>query len=272
MINIKQEAQKFILDSVGNYLKKKEPPDTFTPLQLIFPEERYTHSVMLGLMTSLGEKLWVNLAKHLAKKNQFEILDVKGFNSKVPVLPQNIENLVNDFNRKRLETKNSLNELKSKLIEEITKTNNVKEITTQKITKSEGVDMWFKKNQKEYMYESKTVQVNTGGGIEFSKKMCKWHAYRLLQDSKADLETAVIFPYDPFKGKFFDKLKGRISPLIEGEDAKMGDQFWDFISGQKSTTKKIEEAFKEIKKSGKLNKYKKKFHFKKKIEKKRRKK
>ena len=35
-----------------------------------------------------------------AKKNQFEILDVKGFNSKVPVLPQNIENLVNDFNRK----------------------------------------------------------------------------------------------------------------------------------------------------------------------------
>ena len=268
MVNIKEEAKKFIIDSVGNFLKNKKPPDTFQPLQLIFPEERYTRSIFGGLETSLGTKLWVYLAKHLAKKNQFEILDENDFNLSVPILPQSIENLVNDFNRERLEKKNSLSELKSKLITEIEKINNIKEIGTKQITKSEGVDMWFRKNKREYMYESKTVQINTGGGIEFSKKMCRWHAYRLCQDPQVDLETAVVFPYDPLKGAFFTKMKGRISPLVEGEDAKMGDQFWDFISGQNNTIKKIESAFKEIKKTGELKKYKKIFHLSKKKKKK----
>ena len=86
-----------------------------------------------------------------------------------------------------LKKKNSLSELKSKLITEIEKINNIKEIGTKQITKSEGVDMWFRKNKREYMYESKTVQINTGGGIEFSKKMCRWHAYRLCQDPQVDL-------------------------------------------------------------------------------------
>ena len=47
--------------------------------------------------------------------------------------------------------------------------------------------------------------------------------------------------------------------MIKGEDALLGDQFWNFISGQKNTMREIIKAFEELKKDKSLNKLKSKF-------------
>ena len=47
--------------------------------------------------------------------------------------------------------------------------------------KGEGVDLWIEKNNIEYMFDIKTVQVNAGTGYKLSRNMCNWHAYRILK-------------------------------------------------------------------------------------------
>jgi len=68
MVNIKEEAKKFIIDSVGNFLKNKKPPDTFQPLQLIFPEERYTRSYIWRFRNFFGYETVGIFSQALSKK------------------------------------------------------------------------------------------------------------------------------------------------------------------------------------------------------------
>ena len=46
-------------------------------LDYIFPKERRIRAIIGGLETSLGTKLWEQLAKLLASENGFEVLDEK---------------------------------------------------------------------------------------------------------------------------------------------------------------------------------------------------
>ena len=48
-------------------------------------------------------------------------------------------------------------------------------------------------------------------------------------------------------GKFWEKEGGKISPMINGEDALLG-KFWDLITGQKNSMKEIIKAFHDLKK------------------------
>jgi hypothetical protein len=261
--NIKIIVKKYVTNSISRYLKNKGKPDTFNPLELIFPKERYTHSIMQGMMTSIGTNLWENLAIELAANNNFEILNKNDFNSSVPVIPDEIYNRITKFNKSRINTSNSLDILRKELKLEIEKLKfNKNSLKYEKIPKGEGVDLWFKKNDTEYMFETKTVQINSGSGTDFSFKLCKWNFYRLVQEDNSNLNliTAVAFPYDPDGGDFYKKRRGRISPLIPGEDALVGNEFWDLLTGEKNTLKKIVQSFKEVGKSGVLDKYKDKFY------------
>ena len=73
------------------------------------------------------------------------------------------------------------------------------------------------------------------------------------------INIACVFPYDPHNGKFWEKEGGKISPMINGEDALLGNQFWDLITGQKNSMKEIIKAFHDLKKDKELNKIKSKF-------------
>ena len=253
-INVKSIAKKLIKKRIKEFFKKKKKL-SFSPLGLIFPKERYTHSKMTGLMTSFGEKFWESLALDLAKKNKFIIKNKSDFHDKIPILDTEVISTVNVFQNDRLEKKSSIKDLSDQL-----KKISLKDLNTfKKIPKGEGVDIWLEKNNIEYMYDIKTVQVNAGTGPKISRNMCNWHAYRIAQKKDVNLVTACVFPYDPHKGKFWEKEGGKIAPMIKGEDALLGDQFWNFISGQNNTMREIIKAFEELKKDKSLNKLKSKF-------------
>ena len=206
-------------------------------------------------MTSFGEKFWEALALDLASKNNFIIKDKDEFHNNIPVLENDINTMINNFQNSRLENNSSI----SKLANDLKK--NIKKVKrkSKKMPKGEGVDLWIEKNNIEYMFDIKTVQVNAGTGPKLSRNMCNWHAYRIAQKQNVNLITACVFPYDPHNGKFWEKEGGKISPMIKGEDALLGDQFWDLITGQKNSMKEIIKAFEDLRKDKELNKIKSKF-------------
>jgi hypothetical protein len=165
MVKVKDLTKELIILKISEYLDKKKQPDTVTPLDHIFPKERYIHSIMQGLVTSLGTQLWENLAKLLAEKNGFIILDHKNFNAAVPSpIPAQIFKLINSFNAKRLSSGTSLDSLKTQ-IKNIIIDENIKVTGSETIEKGTGIDLWLRKDDKEYMYDLKTVQINAGEGL-----------------------------------------------------------------------------------------------------------
>jgi hypothetical protein len=259
MVSKQNPYKKFVIETIKDYLNNKKPPTTFHPMDLIFPNERYTHSLMHGLVTSLGTTLWEPIAKKIAKKNNFTILDTDDFNNNAPILESDINLAINEFHNNRLEKKDKI-EVLIKNISEIIKNKDLTKVKRKKIKKGDGLDLWLKKENTEYMFEIKTVQINAGAGESFSLKLCKLIAHRLLRgDPPEKLKAAVVFPYNPYKVDFYQKEKGKISPMIPKDDALAADDFWDILTEEKNSTKKILDAFKLAGKSGQLNKYKKIF-------------
>lgn len=87
--------------AIENYLKVKTEPDTFHALlDRVFPRERRTRSIMGGLETSLGTKLWERLANTFAQRAGFEVLNPREF--KMPGdLPNELLNLESQWQRRR---------------------------------------------------------------------------------------------------------------------------------------------------------------------------
>lgn len=217
-------------------------------LDKIFPKERRIRSLIGGLETSLGERLWEPLAKAFAKNNGFEILDESKFNKEL--IPQNIPQPLLDclskWKRSRDLGKNLpldgyLDEIKN-----ILKTTDRSKINYGKASKGEGLDIWLRKNGQEYLYDIKTNQINAGSGPKFNENIMKWYLYRLIHDPKLELSCKIAFPFNPHKGDFWRKEAGKASPLIPSVDAVVGDEFWGALLGKKGAWQLIEKTFENL--------------------------
>ena len=83
-------AKKYILDSIKGYCSQNRKYN-FHPLDLIVPKLRNTRSVIGGIETSMGTKLWEGLAKRLAKENDFKVIDKE---LDKPMIEEKIENKI----------------------------------------------------------------------------------------------------------------------------------------------------------------------------------
>jgi len=259
-----KEIENIIESLINNYLSKWEP-NTMQPLEQIFPKERRIQSIMHGLFTSFGTTLWEKLAKKLAEENGFEVLNEKEF-SKQADYPKCLENIVSAWVKKREDTKGSVsltryvNHLKREI-----HTLPIKVYRNTTLTSGEGIDVWLKKNNKEYAFDIKTVQINKGSGLKFNKTIMNWYAYRTLSKPTLDFKAYIAFPYNPYTpNSWWDKNGSRAVPLIENEDVLIENKFWDFLSGQSNTWELINQAFKNVGRKNLAKKYEYKFNPKKK--------
>ena len=85
-MNIEEKIKLLITNSISSYLNG-DLVFASQVLDHIFPRERRIRSIIGGLETSLGTKLWENLAKLLASENGFEVLDEMEFNKIWKVYP-----------------------------------------------------------------------------------------------------------------------------------------------------------------------------------------
>ena len=126
----------------------------------------------------------------------------------------------------------------------------------QKITppKGDGLDVWLKKDNVNYLLELKSPQVNAGNGNDFSHKLMKQYLYHLFWEPDSKVKVQLSIPYNPYNVPYEQAIKGRISPLLKDEDYLVDNNYWKFITGNENSMKLLKESFNELKNDGELYK------------------
>ena len=201
---------------------------------------------MTGLLTSMGTKLWEHMARFCAEHNGYQVLNVKQL-KRPEILPKQITEIINYWEHERLlgDGKITLDSYLSELRKAV-KNFDLQADGAISYQKGEGVDLCFYKNGKYILVDMKTVQPNQGSGNKFNKSLMNWYAYFIMENPDVDVECFIGFPYNPYHTSWWQKNGGRVFPLVESIDARVGNEVWDLFSGHEDTWSIIEEAIESL--------------------------
>jgi hypothetical protein len=254
-----QEAKAIIRETVKNSIisfahRALNKKAKFQILDLIIPKERKIRSIVGGLETSLGTTLWEPLAKALASRNGFEIIEA---NLESPVnMPANLSNSLQTIIDERKRKSNVYNAFSSHdEIKRVCQAFLARPIDTfESAPKGFGVDIWLKKDNVNYFFDTKTVQPNIGGYSKFVEQILNWYAFFYSRFPDQQAQARIVFPYNPHAGVFWDKTMGKGEPLERDNEGWVENQFWNFCSGLDNTYEIIVESFTELRESKELEK------------------
>ena len=252
--SIKKTVQEVVVSSFTSWEKNKLKKGIDTEhviLDIIAPKERLVATIIQSLQTSLGQKLWEKLTVELAKQNSFEICDKKLFYApKTNFFNQTISEWKSKRENNENITLDGYVEDLIKKIKEFKKNNkDVKKIKPQKV---DGLDVWLKKDNINYLLELKSPHLNAGNGNDFSQKLMKHYLYHLFWQPNSKVIAQLSIPYTPFDEPYELAEKGRISPLIKDKDYLVDNDFWKFITGNDNAMSIIKESVHELKDKGEL--------------------
>ena len=238
-------TEQIIIESVSDYCNKKRVYN-FKLLDLIVPKEAKIRSVIGGLETSFGVKLWEKLCKALAKENGFQIIDK---NLLEPIVEDNLKSSLLSVMHRRHHVDSSFNAHNSKeairsLV--LNYLNNQKIIEYKKPPPGHGVDVWLFKNNCNYIFDLKTVQPNVGSWIRFLDQIHNWYWYFYSKHPTEKVIAKVIFPYNPYKGSFLDNTIGHGAPMEHGAEFLSDNGFWHFITDNSNAYSDIMNSFKQV--------------------------
>lgn len=250
-MTIEKLVEDTITTAITNYLENKGSPETkHVILDSIFPVERRIRSIIGGLETSLGITVWERLAKDIAKANGFSIEDPKRF-QKPEKLPKEISTFISQAKQQRENPaeKSDFDDILRNL-RALCKANK-SNLNFIKTSSGDGVDLWFRKNGKNYIFDTKTVQINAGGGNNFANKVLHWYAFFWLKYPEQDLLAGMAFPYSPYPPSFdsdswWAKNGNRANPLEKGKDAFVQGDFWDLLTDSDDTWSKILSGIRKV--------------------------
>ncbi len=219
------------------------------PLDLLIPKERKVRSLVGGLETSMGTTVWEPIAKALAKMNGFEVIADKIL-MPVPFPPELASELAIIISLRETTTGwLPINDCIERF-REVCRRINRDSITYVHPPAGTGVDIWIKKNGKEFAFDTKTVKPNVGNIKSFNKQLLEWYAYRICKDPEVQIECKVAYPYNPYSGDFWSHTPHTGGILEPRVDALVENEFWDFLSGFQNTFQVIIEIFTELKIEG----------------------
>jgi hypothetical protein len=253
-IKIKEISKEVVKESFFKFfLCRSDVQTRHILLYRMFPAESNIRSVMGGLETSLGTTLWERIAKRLAEENGFNVLDPKTEFLQPQHTPEPIRNLIAEYKDKREVPQAGvpMSDFTSKL-NSLLLTMNQSDIPANyiKLTKGSGVDVFIRKGNVEYAFDLKTVQINAGAGTKFNETLMKWIAFRAIYQkhlsSKNTFNAHIVIPYDPHTDSDWWTEFGERAYPLDHTDIKLGDEFWDLLSGRSGTLKLITAAFDDL--------------------------
>ena len=260
-MDIESIVEDTVKTAIVSYLDKKSAPSTkHVILDSIFPTERRIRSIMGGLETSIGTKIWEKLSYEFARKSGFEIKDTKKF-LKPKELPKRVSDYLSKVKQKRENSTNdhTFEDILSEL-HTICKEESNDNLTYVNTSSGDGIDMWFVKDSVNYIFDTKTVQINAGGGNNFANKVLHWYAYFWLKFPNEKIIAGIVFPYSPY-GPTFDSSSwwknngNRAKPMQREKDAFVQDEFWDLITGTKNSWSKIKTGISRVDSAKLIEKY-----------------
>ncbi len=234
-----------VSQSIHSFFEGKEVKVTHM-LDHIFPRERKIRSLIGGLETSMGTRVWEPLAKSFAGTNGYTVFDETTFNNKVPIIPQNLLNFIANWEERKLRNPTiALSQFWMEVNEFIEGNIDRSVLEFSSIPKGQGVDVILLKDDIYYFFDLKTTQLNAGGGPKFLRNILCWYSYGALLGIK-NMKCFLAFPFDPHKGNFWRRESGKVAPLIPRQEAFVADEFWDVLTGVQGTTEIIESTFKKL--------------------------
>lgn len=246
---IKETVKKSIIDFAKKSLTKKPK---FQILDLIIPRERKIRSIVGGLETSLGTTLWEPLAKALALKNGFEVIEE---NLQSPVnMPSNLSNTLQVILDERKRNSGVYDAISSHSeIMRVCQSFIQRPIDSfESAPKGFGIDIWLKKDGINYFFDTKTVQPNIGQYSKFVEQILNWYSFFYSRFPNQKAQARIVFPYNPHSDVFWDKTMGKGKPLEKDNEGWVENQFWNFCSGLDDTYSIIVETFKELRETKEL--------------------
>lgn len=247
-------TRQTVIDSITGYIRNRQNViPNFQILDLVIPTERKIRSIVGGMETSLGTTLWEPLAKSLAVLNDFEVVND---NLLAPTnYPANLQNTLNILEEGRLNGGVLYNaQYCHDRIREVCQDFIQNPIGSfRSAPKGFGVDIWLRKDDINYFFDTKTVQPNLGGYTRYFKQILNWYAYFYSRYPESKASARVVFPYNPYGDvDFWQRTMGRGFPLEPAIEGWVQDQFWNFCSGVTNTYSIILRAFRDISESGDL--------------------
>ncbi len=249
-----QISRQTVITSITNFIQNRiDVVPNFQILDLIIPVERKIRSIVGGMETSLGTTLWEPLAKNLARLNEFEVIEEDL--PKPANMPANLQNTLQIV----IEGRNSRNpvftsEYCHNRIKEICQAyveNPIADFVS--APRGFGVDIWLRKNDINYFFDTKTVQPNVGALSRFFEQVINWYAYFYAQFPTQSAQSRIVFPYNPYgEQSFWSRTMGGGWPLEPNNEGWVENQFWDFCSGFENTYEVIHSSFISISESGNL--------------------
>lgn len=247
-------SRQTIIDSITNFIRSRTNTiPNFQILDLIIPTERRIRSVVGGMETSLGTTLWEPLAKNLASHNDFEVI-----NSNLMAPANNLADVQSTLQlvisgrlaRNQIYTANYCH-------------TRIKEVCQSFVQhpisdfipapRGFGVDIWLRKNNIDYFFDTKTVQPNIAGYSKYFHQILNWYSYFYSRYPEKNASARIVFPYNPYGvNDFWANTKGKGWPLEPNSEGWVENEFWDFCSGVENTYQIIHETFISISNSGEL--------------------
>ena len=245
---LREEIKRQLRHSLQKYVSGFKYK-TSHPLDLLIPKERKIRSLIGGLETSMGTRVWEPVAKTLAKNNGFELIEGKilGPSPMPEKLASELAKLITARENKStwISSKDCVERLR-KICRPINRTS----LKYVRPAAGTGVDIYFRKNGIEYAYDTKTVQPNLGSIKSFNKQILEWYAYRICKDPEVKIECRIAYPYNPFPTDFWSHTPHTKGIMEHHVDAVLENEFWDFLSGMTNTYQHITEIFEELNAEG----------------------
>ncbi|MFV8378816.1 TdeIII family type II restriction endonuclease [Flavobacterium sp. LB3R33] len=247
-------VRQTVINSITGYIRNRlnVVPD-FQILDLIIPTERRIRSVVGGMETSLGTTLWEPLAKAIAQLNGFEVINER------LLAPSNMPAMLQNTVQTLIDGRNNRNPLYNALhchdrIKEVCQNFSINPINDFALPpRGFGVDIWLRKDDVNYFFDTKTVQANVGTYAKCFSQVLNWYAYFYSRYPNQQSFSRIVFPYNPYgEIDFWSRTKGRGWPLEPHNEGWVQNDFWDFCSGLEDTYSIIYQAFTNISESGDL--------------------
>lgn len=248
--SIKKQIKASLVSSIRQFLRKVKKVN-YQVLDDIFPQERRIRSLIGGLETSLGTTFWEPIAKVIAKANGFEIVEPKKIlrpDPFPPALAAELDQLIRERENRENDRIIPTSECISRL-RQIALSKDFPAIThCLPPAQGTGVDIYLKKNHREYVFDLKTTQPNLASFKSFNKQLLEWYAYKIAIRPDIQIENRIVIPFNPFRVSWYQKQQSMLSssPLDVKQDIWVEDEFWDFCSGESNTFSQLRQLFVEL--------------------------
>ncbi len=94
------------------------------------------------------------------------------------------------------------------------------------------VDVFLESNNSElFLFDIKTAKPNKGNFKEFKRTMLEWVAVILAENPKAEINTLIAIPYNPYAPKPYSRWT-MAGMLDLKNELKVAEEFWDFLGGK----------------------------------------